>query len=88
MTGFHETGLDACLRDRDTRTVVLVGVSLNLGIVGTTIEAVNRGYRVVLPTDCVAADPPEYAEPMLRYTLRNLAYVTRSETICEAWRAA
>lgn len=88
MTGFYDTGLDACLRDRETRTVIPVGVSLNVGIVGTTIEAVNRGYRVIVPTDCVAADPPEYAEPFLRYTIRNLAYITQSETICEAWRAA
>ncbi len=88
MTGFHDTGLDACLRDRETRTVILVGVSLNIGIVGTTIEAVNRGYRVIVPTDCVAADPPEYAEPFLRYTIRNLAYVTQSDAICKAWRAA
>ena len=88
MTGFHDTGLDACLRDREARTVIPVGVSLNVGIVGTAIEAVNRGYRVIVPTDCVAADPPEYAEPMLRYTIRNIAYVTQSEAICEAWRAA
>jgi len=88
MTGFHDTGLDACLRDRETQTVIPVGVSLNVGIVGTTIEAVNRGYRVIVPTDCVAADPPEYAEPFLRYTIRNLAYVTRSDAICKTWRAA
>lgn len=88
MTGFHDTGLDACLRDRDTQTVIPVGVSLNVGIVGTTIEAVNRGYRVIVPTDCVAADPPEYAEPFLRYTIRNLAYVTQSDAICKVWRAA
>jgi len=88
MTGFYDTGLDACLRDRETQTVILVGVSLNVGIVGTTIEAVNRGYRVIVPTDCVAADPPEYAESFLRYTIRNLAYITQSDTICKAWRAA
>ncbi len=88
MTGFHDTGLDACLRDRETQTVIPVGVSLNVGIVGTAIEAVNRGYRVIVPTDCVAADPPEYAEPFLRYTIRNLAYITQSDTICRIWRSA
>jgi nicotinamidase-related amidase len=85
MSGFYETGLDPCLRDRGTRTIIPVGVSLNIGILGTTIEAVNHGYRVVVPRDCVVGDPPEYGEQVLRYAIRNLAYVSRSDDIRAAW---
>jgi len=85
MSGFHDTGLDPCLRDRGTETVIPIGVSLNIGLVGTVIEAVNRGYRVIVPRDCVAADPPEYGEQMLRYTFRNLAYLSTSEEIATVW---
>jgi len=85
MSGFYKTGLDPCLRDRGTRTVIPVGVSLNIGILGTTIEAVNHGYRVVVPRDCVAGDPPEYGQQVLQYTIRNLAYVTSASEIRAAW---
>ena len=85
MSGFYKTGLDPCLRDRGTRTVIPVGVSLNIGILGTTIEAVNHGYRVVVPRDCVAADPPEYGEQVLQYAIRNLAYLSTGSDIRAAW---
>lgn len=85
MSGFYETGLDPCLRDLGTRTVIPVGVSLNIGILGTTLEAVNHGYRVIVPRDCVAGDPPEYGEQVLQYAIRNLAYVTTSSEIRAVW---
>lgn len=78
LTGFHGTELDDHLRGLGVRTVVLTGVSVNLGVIGTAIEAANRGYTVVVPTDCVAGDPPEYAEQALRYTIRNVAYLSTS----------
>jgi len=42
------------------KTVIPTGVSANMGIVGTAIEAVNHGYRLVFAADCIAGDPPEY----------------------------
>ena len=47
---------------------------------------VNRGYRVIVPADCVAADPPEYGEQVLRYSIRNLAYVSTGGEIAAHWR--
>ena len=67
------------------RTVVVTGVSVNVGILGTALEAVNRGYTVVVPTDCVAGDPPEYAEQALRYSVRNVAFLSTREEIEAAW---
>ena len=85
MTAFYDTGLDPCLRDLEIRTLIPVGVSLNIGLIGTVIEAVNHGYRVIVPEDCAAGDPPEYGDQVLRYAIRNLAYVTTSAQIAEAW---
>jgi nicotinamidase-related amidase len=85
LTVFHETGLDALLRGAGVRTVVLTGVSINIAITGAAIEAVNRGYTVVIPTDCVAGFPPSYAADALRYTLRNLAYLSTADEICKTW---
>jgi nicotinamidase-related amidase len=64
---------------------VVTGVSVNIAITGATIDAVNRGYTVVIPTDCVAGAPASYARDALRYTLRNLAFLSTAEQICEAW---
>jgi nicotinamidase-related amidase len=88
MTAFYESGLDSFLRNTGTKTVVITGVSVNVGVLGTTIEAVNRGYTAIVPTDCVAGDPPEYAEQALRYSVRNLAFLTTREQIETIWAAS
>ena len=88
LSAFHESGLDPCLRDLGIRTLVLMGVSLNIGVFGSALEAVNRGLRVIVPTDCTVSDPPEYAEPLLRYSVRNLAYLSDSEEVARLWQAS
>jgi nicotinamidase-related amidase len=86
MTGFHANGLDDYLRNTGVETIVLTGVSVNIGILGTAIEAVNRGYNVIVPTDCVAGDPPEYGDDALRYSVRNLAYLSTAGDITAHWK--
>lgn len=85
ITAFHETGLDPLLRNSGIRNIIFTGVSLNLAVFGGTLEAVNRGYRVVIPRDCVAADPPQYGEQLMRYSLRNMAYISDSSSIVSHW---
>jgi nicotinamidase-related amidase len=86
LTGFFGTGLDAYLRNTGVKTVIVTGVSLNIAVLGTTIEAMNLGYQVIVPSDCVASDPPEYAESALRYTIRNIALECPSAAIVEHWQ--
>ena len=81
---FHDTELDSLLRSLGVRTIVLIGVSLNIALLGTTIEAVNRGYQVVMPRDGVTGTPPEYAEMVLEHTVRMLATVTTCAEIVDA----
>jgi nicotinamidase-related amidase len=85
LTGFYATGLDPYLRNTGVSTVVLTGVSLNIAVLGTAIEAMNMGYTVIVPSDGVASDPPEYAEHVLRYTMRNIAFVVPCQTLVDAW---
>lgn len=87
MTGFYATGLDPYLRNTGVRSVIITGVSANLAVVGTVIEAMNRGYQVIVPSDCIAGDPPEYVDQLLRYTIRNAALVVPSSSIIEHWTA-
>jgi nicotinamidase-related amidase len=85
MTGFYTTSLDAYLRNLNIKTVIMTGVSANIAVNGTAIEAMNRGYRVIVPSDCVAGDPPDYVEQLLRYTIRNVALVVPAQRILDYW---
>ncbi|HEX5586343.1 MAG TPA: cysteine hydrolase [Acidimicrobiia bacterium] len=87
LTGFFGTGLDAYLRNTGVHTVIVTGVSLNIAVLGTAIEGMNLGYQVIVPNDCTASDPPEYADIALRYTGRNIALVAPSAAIVEHWNA-
>ena len=46
----------------------------------------NHGFFVVIATDCVAGDPPEYAELVLANSLRNIAFLATSDEISSVWR--
>ena len=83
---FVGTDLDAWLRNLGIRTVVLVGGSVNVGIVGAAIEAVDLGYRVVIPRDGVIGHPTDYAELVLEHTLALLARLTTVDALLAEWR--
>jgi len=85
MSPFSGTPLDAMLRSEGARAVIATGVSLNMAILGLTIEAVNLGYEVIIPTDCVAGFPAEYGEAILANTLAYMATLTTSKEILDVW---
>lgn len=85
VSPFTGTELDATLRSFGVTTVVATGVSVNLGIVGLAIEAVNLGYRVVVPTDAVAGVPVDYARQVLRGTLGLVATLTTAADVAAAF---
>ncbi len=86
ISPFAGTDLDSILRSLGTRTVVAAGVSLNRGIIGISIEAVNNGYEVVVPRDAVVGYPREYGEMVLRHTLDGLVTLSSVETLVSIWR--
>ena len=73
-----------CIRD-SIRTIVGVGVSVNVAITNFVMDAVNRGYQFVLPRDAVAGVPREYAQAVIDNTLALLATVTTTNAITETW---
>jgi nicotinamidase-related amidase len=50
---FHDTPLDARLRDLGVTQIVLVGVATSLGVESTARSAHEHGYHVVLATDAM-----------------------------------
>lgn len=85
---FVGTDLDAMLRNLHVRTVVLVGGSVNVGIVGAAVEAVDFGYRVVIPRDGVIGHPVDYADAVIEHSLTLLARITSIDDLIAAWSEA
>ena len=65
LTPFGGTELDAVLRNMGTKTLVPIGVSVNVAIMGTCLSASDLGYQIVLPTDAVVGVPESYAADAL-----------------------
>jgi nicotinamidase-related amidase len=81
----YDSGLAAVLRNLGTRTVIPVGLSVNVAITNLVMDAVNAGFAVVLPRDAVAGVPAAYAEAVLDNTLAVLAALTTSTDLAAAW---
>ncbi|MGV9378010.1 isochorismatase family cysteine hydrolase [Nonomuraea sp. NPDC003707] len=83
---FTGTSLDMTLRSLGVSHVVALGVSLNLGIPGLALEAVNLGYRVTVVRDAVAGIPEEYAQAVLKHTISLLATRATTADLVEMWK--
>jgi len=86
LSPFHGTELDFLLRNLGVRTIVGVGVSVNVAIQNLAFDAVNAGYQVVLPRDAVAGFPREYVEMVFAHTLGAVATLVAAEELLAAWR--
>jgi biuret amidohydrolase len=81
------TDLDAVLRNLGVRTIVGIGVSINVAVTNFAMDAVNHGYRFVLPRDAVAGVPEEYAEAVIENTLSLLCTVITTDDLITLWES-
>lgn len=88
MTPFTGTGLDQLIRNLGATTLVAVGVSLNIGVLGLALSASDLGYQVVVATDAVAGVPAEYGRQLLEGTLSLVATLATTDELCAAWPPA
>lgn len=79
------TDLNAILRNLGVTTIVAVGVSVNIAITNLVMDAVNAGYRVVVPRDAVAGIPDDYADAIIDNTIALLATVTTTSDLIATW---
>ena len=87
LSPFQGTELDFVLRNQGVRTIVGVGVSVNVAIQNLSFDAVNSGYQVVIPRDAVAGFPREYVEMVFAHTLGAVATLVTTEEIARVWGA-
>ncbi|MEZ5164972.1 MAG: isochorismatase family protein [Acidimicrobiales bacterium] len=86
MSPFMGTSLDQILRNLGVRTVVVTGVSVNLGVFGMCLGALDLGYQVVLVRDAVAGVPVDYADAVVDHSLAMIATVTDAAEVIERWQ--
>ncbi|MFD6889595.1 cysteine hydrolase [Streptomyces sp. NPDC059957] len=82
------TDLDALLRNLGIRTLVVTGVSSNIAIPNTVFDAVNLGYRVVVPSDAIAGVPAACTAEVIRNSLSLVAAITTAEALLAQWAPA
>jgi len=76
MSSVSDTGVDPLLRTLGVRTVVVAGISLNVGIPNVVMDLANRGFEVVVPRDACAGVPLSYEDQVIEHTIKMLASVT------------
>ncbi len=87
-SAFVGTDLDQVLRDREIKTLVIVGVQTHVCIESTLRDASARGYYVVLPEDCVGSFDRDQHEKTLRCVEMHFGEVMNSSKIINHWSNA
>jgi nicotinamidase-related amidase len=85
MTPFTPSTLDQILRNLGVTTVVLMGVSVNLGIFGAAMTALDLGYQVVVVRDAVVGIPQAYADAVLDNSIAMIATVVTAQQLLQTW---
>lgn len=88
LSPFHGTELEPVLRDLGVQTVIVVGVSTNVGVPGACLEAINRGFTAVVAEDATAGAWQDAHDFQVRHTLPLLASVSTVDEIVSLLRAS
>jgi nicotinamidase-related amidase len=81
---FYGTDLDLRLRRRGIRTIVLGGISTNIGVEATARAAYERGYDQVFVEDAMAAREVELHTFPVTRTFPTLGRVRSTQQVLEA----
>lgn len=73
------------LNNLGVRTIILTGVSFNMGVLFTAGHAAESGFDVVVPRDAVGGTPAEYREHVLANTIAFIARVTSIDELAAEW---
>ena len=88
---FYATDLDAILKHRAIRQLIVCGVTTEVCVNTTVREANDRGFDCLVLEDCVASYFPEFQEMglnMIKAQGGIFGWVGRSEAVVAALRAA
>ncbi len=69
-SAFHGTGLDQLLKELKVDTLILTGVVTDICIQHTAADAFFRGYKIIVPEDCVESINEQTQKAALDYLKR------------------
>lgn len=78
---FYGTDLDLQLRRRGIDTIVLCGVSTNIGVDTTAREAFQHGYNQIFSTDAMTAKTNEEHDYVCEYIFPRIGKIRTTEEI-------
>ncbi|MFA6495138.1 MAG: hydrolase [Candidatus Paceibacterota bacterium] len=81
---FYGTELDLQLRRRNVQTVVLCGISTNVGVESTARDAYERGYQQIFAEDATAARSAEEHVHAMQGIFKRIGRVRSTEEILRA----
>ena len=84
---FYATPLDSLMRWNGVRTVVVVGIGTEGGVLGTLMSASNLGYFTVAVSDGLALSGPGRMDELTGYIADGAIVQTHAELL-EIWRDA
>jgi len=88
-SSFHSQALVAELQRREADTLVLSGVETDVCVLATLMEAVDRGYFVVMATDALTSSDRDGHRQILDVIPRRLksqVFTATVDEILEQWR--
>ncbi|HZS35794.1 MAG TPA: isochorismatase family cysteine hydrolase [Polyangia bacterium] len=59
VSGFFSTTLHLLLRHLESKTLILTGLATNICVLYTAVDAHMRGFELIVPGDCAAANTGE-----------------------------
>jgi nicotinamidase-related amidase len=81
---FYGTDLDLQLRRRGIRTIVLAGISTNVGVESTARDAFERAYDQVFVTDAMASTSAEAHANTLKYIFPRIGRLRTTDEVIAA----
>ena len=78
---FYGTELDLQLRRRNIQTIVLGGISTNIGVESTARQAWEHGYAIILAENACSSHSAEAHDFTIKNIFPRLSRVTKAENI-------
>lgn len=76
-SAFYSTPLDLLLRQLKCKQLIVAGLATDSCVLASAMDAYLRGYRLWVPSDCVAAESQDISEQALALMQRVLKADTR-----------
>jgi len=80
-SAFYKTGLDKILKNLKVKTLIVTGIHTDLCVRHTVEDAFKRGYRTVVPRDCVKSYEKKDGEALEELKKKYRVEVTSSKAL-------